>query len=50
MEQFVVTAKLGENNYDSAIVEAGDIYYAITAGCEALNCYASDIVNISKVS
>ena len=50
MEQFVVTAKLGENYYDSAIIEAGDIYYAVNAGCEALNCCASDIVSIVKVS
>ena len=50
MEQFVVTAKLGDNYYDSAIVEAGDIYYAITAGCESLNCCAIDIVSIVKVS
>ena len=50
MEQFVVTAKLGESYYDSVIVEVGDIYYAINAGCEALNCCAIDIVSIVKVS
>ena len=50
MEQFVVTAKLGESYYDSAIVEAGDIYYAITAGCEALNCCSEQIINIVKIS
>ena len=50
MEQFVVTAKLGESYYDSAIVEAGDIYYAINAGCEALDCCASDIISVVKVS
>lgn len=50
MEQYVVTAKLGESYYDSQIVEAGDISYAIVAGCDALGCCASDIVSIVKVS
>ena len=50
MEQFIVTAKLSESYYDSVIVEVGDIYYAINAGCEALNCCAIDIVSIVKVS
>ena len=50
MEQFVITAKLGEICYESVIVEAGDIYYAINAGCKALNCCTIDIVSIVKVS
>lgn len=50
MEQFVVTAKLGEDYYSSVVVEASDISYAINEGCKSLNCCTSDIVNISKVS
>lgn len=50
MEQFVITAKLGESCYDSVIVEAGDNYYAINAECKALDCCAIDIVSIVKVS
>lgn len=50
MEQFVVTAKIGESYYESVIVEVSDIYDAIKAGYEAINCRAIDIVSIFKVS